>query len=129
MKRTMPWMSHCRGSAMSAASTLSVAIADCEKSYSRLFDSTWIGASGKNGTLYVGVTNDLIRRVYEHKNNLVEGFTSRYEVHQLVWFESTPSVEAAIRKEKQIKNWTRDWKIALIEENNPAWEDLYDALL
>ncbi len=89
----------------------------------------YLMASGKNGTLYVGVTNDLIRRVYEHKNNLVEGFTSRYEVHQLVWFESTPSVEAAIRKEKQIKNWTRDWKIALIEENNPAWEDLYDALL
>ena len=89
----------------------------------------YLMASGKNGTLYVGVTNDLIRRVYEHKNNLVEGFTSRYEVHQLVWFESTPSVEAAIRKEKQIKNWTRDWKIALIEENNPAWDDLYDALL
>ncbi len=75
------------------------------------------------------MTNDLIRRVYEHKNNLMEGFTSRYAVHNLVWFESTPSVEAAIHKEKQIKNWTRDWKIALIEENNPGWIDLYEALL
>lgn len=89
----------------------------------------YLMASGKNGTLYVGVTNDLIRRVYEHKNNLIEGFTSRYTVHHLVWFESTPSVEAAIHREKQIKNWTRHWKIALIEENNPAWDDLYDALL
>ncbi|MES2400374.1 MAG: hypothetical protein V4573_10355 [Pseudomonadota bacterium] len=59
----------------------------------------------------------------------MEGFTSRYAVHNLVWFESTPSVEAAIHKEKQIKNWTRDWKIALIEENNPGWIDLYEALL
>ena len=89
----------------------------------------YLMASGKNGTLYVGVTNDLIRRVYEHKNNLVASFTSRYDVHQLVWFESTPSVEAAIHKEKQIKNWTREWKIALIEKNNPGWDDLYDALL
>ena len=89
----------------------------------------YLMVSGKNGTLYVGVTNDLIRRVYEHKNDLVVGFTSRYAVHTLVWFESTPSVEAAIHKEKQIKNWTRDWKIALIEENNPGWDDLYDALL
>ncbi len=89
----------------------------------------YLMAKKKSGTLYVGVTNDLIRRVYEHKNNLVEGFTSRYAVHHLVWFESTQSVEAAIHREKQIKNWTRDWKIALIEENNPAWDDLYDALL
>ncbi|MES2192577.1 MAG: GIY-YIG nuclease family protein [Pseudomonadota bacterium] len=89
----------------------------------------YLMASVKNGTLYVGVTNDLISRVYEHKNNLVQGFTSRYAVHNLVWFESTPSVEAAIHKEKQIKNWTRDWKIALIEEKNPGWDDLYDALL
>jgi putative endonuclease len=86
-------------------------------------------ASKKNGTLYVGVTNNLVRRVYEHKHGLVEGFSSRYAVHQLVWFESTPSVEAAIHKEKQIKNWTRAWKVALIEKSNAGWRDLYDTLL
>ncbi len=89
----------------------------------------YLMASGKNGTLYVGVTSDLIRRVYEHRNGLVPGFTSRYAVHQLVWFESTPSVDAAIHKEKQIKNWKRAWKVALIEESNPTWMDLYDTLL
>ena len=89
----------------------------------------YLMASKKNGTLYVGVTNDLVRRVYEHKNGLVEGFTSRYAVHQLVWFESTPAVEAAIHKEKQIKNWKREWKVALIAKSNPEWRDLYDALL
>ena len=86
-------------------------------------------ASGKNGTLYTRVTNDLVRRVYEHKNGSTEGFTSRYAIHNLVWFESTPSVEAAIQREKQIKNWKREWKIALIEENNPGWDDLYESLL
>jgi putative endonuclease len=89
----------------------------------------YLMASGKNGTLYVGVTNNLVRRVYEHKQGLVEGFTRRYAVHQLVWFESTPSVEAAIHKEKQIKNWTRAWKVALIAKSNAAWLDLYDTLL
>jgi putative endonuclease len=89
----------------------------------------YLMASGRNGTLYVGVTNDLIRRVYEHRNGLIPGFTSRYAVHQLVWFESTPSVDAAIHKEKQIKNWNRAWKVALIEEFNPTWMDLYDTLL
>jgi putative endonuclease len=86
-------------------------------------------ASRKNGTLYVGVTNDLIRRVYEHKSGSVQGFTERYAVHHLVWFESAPSVESAIEKEKQIKNWRRDWKIALIEKENPDWQDLYESLL
>jgi putative endonuclease len=89
----------------------------------------YLMASGRNGTLYVGVTSDLIRRVYEHRNGLVPGFTSRYAVHELVWFESTPSVDAAIDKEKQIKNWKRAWKAALIEEFNPTWMDLYDTLL
>ncbi|MES2686170.1 MAG: GIY-YIG nuclease family protein [Pseudomonadota bacterium] len=89
----------------------------------------YLMASGKNGTLYVGVTSDLIRRVYEHRNGSVPGFTSRYAVHQLVWFESTPSVDAAIHKEKQIKNWKRAWKVALIEESNPTWMDLYETLL
>ena len=73
----------------------------------------YLMTSKQNGTLYVGVTNDLVRRVYEHKNGLTEGYTSRYSVHQLVWFESTPSIEAAIHKEKQVKNWKREWKVAL----------------
>ncbi len=89
----------------------------------------YLVASGKNGTLYVGVTSNLVRRVYEHKNGLTEGFTSRYAVQNLVWFESTSSIEAAINREKQIKNWKREWKIALIEENNPGWDDLYESLL
>ena len=89
----------------------------------------YLMASAKNGTLYAGVTNDLVRRVYEHKNGLADGFTSRYSVHQLVWFDSTPSIEAAIHKEKQIKNWKREWKVALIEKSNPEWLDLYPSLL
>jgi putative endonuclease len=86
-------------------------------------------ASGVNGTLYVGVTNDLVRRVHEHRTDAVPGFTSRYGVHRLVWFDRTPSVEAAIHREKQMKNWKREWKIALIERDNPQWLDLYDTLL
>ena len=86
-------------------------------------------ASRKNGTLYVGVTNDLVRRAYEHRNGLTGGFTSRYGVHRLVWFESTGSIEAAIHKEKQIKNWKREWKIALLEQSNPEWLDLYPSIL
>jgi putative endonuclease len=89
----------------------------------------YIMASKKNGTLYVGVTNNLIRRVYEHKNGLADGFTSRYAVHLLAWFESTPSIQAAIEREKQLKNWKRDWKIALIETSNADWIDLYDKLI
>ena len=86
-------------------------------------------ASERNGTLYVGVTNDLVRRVHEHRTDAVPGFTSRYGVHRLVWFDSTPSVEAAIHREKQMKNWKREWKIALIERKNPQWLDLYDSIL
>ena len=89
----------------------------------------YLMASRKNGTLYVGVTNDLIRRVHEHKGNFVEGFTKQHGVHTLVWFESTDAIEAAIQREKQLKNWKRDWKIALIETNNPLWADLYEGLL
>jgi len=89
----------------------------------------YIMASQKNGTLYVGVTNNIVRRVFEHKNNLADGFTKRYAVHTLVWFESTGSIEAAIQREKQLKNWKREWKIALIEQLNPAWKELYDGLL
>jgi len=89
----------------------------------------YLMASQKNGTLYVGVTNDLVRRVFEHKNDLVEGFTRRYGVHTLVWFESTSSIEAAIQREKQLKNWKREWKVGLIEQLNPDWNELYDGLL
>ena len=86
-------------------------------------------ASHKGGTLYVGVTRDLVRRVHEHKSDAIPSFTSRYAVHDLVWFESTNSVEAAIQKEKQLKNWRREWKVALIEASNPDWADLYGTLL
>lgn len=89
----------------------------------------YILASRKNGTLYTGVTNNLIRRTWEHKDGVVDGFTRRYGVKTLVWFESTPSVEAAIAREKQLKNWKREWKIALIEKQNRAWIDLYPGLL
>ena len=86
-------------------------------------------ASRPHGTLYVGVTNDLIRRVHEHREGLADGFTKKYDVKALVWFESTGSVEAAISREKQIKNWRREWKIALIQKGNPGWRDLYPELL
>ena len=85
-------------------------------------------ASRKEGTLYIGVTNDLIRRVLQHKNDVHEGFTHRYGVHRLVWYESTTDVYAAIQREKRLKKWRREWKIELIEENNPNWEDLYETL-
>ncbi len=89
----------------------------------------YVLASGRNGTLYVGVTSDLIKRVYEHKNNLVEGFTQKYDVHNLVYFEVTESVESAIAREKQLKKWNRAWKIRLIEKDNPEWKDLYSELI
>ena len=89
----------------------------------------YIMASRRNGTLYIGVTNDLIRRVYEHKNNLVEGFTDKYHVHKLVYWEQTENIEAAIQREKQLKLWKRQWKLALIEEHNAYWRDLYEELL
>ena len=88
----------------------------------------YILASKKNGVLYIGVTNDLIRRIYEHKNNLVDGFTKKYFVHRLVYFEQTPDVISAITREKQIKKWLRRWKIELIEKDNPQWNDLFDSL-
>ena len=86
----------------------------------------YILASRKNGTLYIGVTNDLIRRVHDHKMGLNEGFTKTYTVHNLVYFEETNEVSVAIAREKQLKNWHRAWKIALIEKQNPSWKDLFD---
>ena len=78
----------------------------------------YILCSKRNGTLYTGVTSDLIKRIYEHKNNLVDGFTKKYAVHSLVWYELHETAEAAITREKQIKGWRREWKIHLIERNN-----------
>jgi putative endonuclease len=89
----------------------------------------YILASKRNGTLYVGVTSDLIKRVYEHKESLADGFTKKYDVKQLVYFDETPNIEVAIQREKQIKKWNREWKINLIEERNPHWHDLYSSLL
>jgi len=85
--------------------------------------------SKRNGTLYVGVTSDLVQRIWQHKNNLVEGFTKRYGVHMLVWYELCGTMNAAIAREKAIKEWKRAWKIRLIEEANPEWRDLYGDLL
>ena len=88
----------------------------------------YILASGRNGTLYVGVTSNLARRVWEHRNGFAEGFTKDYGVHHLVWYECGGSVEGAITREKQIKKWNRKWKIELIERGNPHWADLYREL-
>ncbi|MBP9817765.1 GIY-YIG nuclease family protein [Candidatus Shapirobacteria bacterium] len=87
--------------------------------------SVYIMASQKNGTLYTGVTSNLARRVYEHKTGIVEGFTDRYSVHNLVYFEVHEDPISAIIREKQIKKWKREWKIKLIETKNPEWIDLY----
>ena len=86
---------------------------------------TYILASRVGGTIYVGVTNDLVRRVYEHRTKLAEGFTKKYGVARLVHFEVFGDIENAIVREKRLKKWNRAWKIRLIEENNPNWDDLY----
>jgi putative endonuclease len=91
--------------------------------------AVYIMASQKNGTLYTGVTSDLIRRVYEHKNSIVKGFTSRYSCNIIVFFEVLATMEAAITREKQIKNGSRSKKLELIEANNPEWRDLYEEIL
>lgn len=85
----------------------------------------YILASKKNGSLYIGVTNNLKKRVYEHKNNMINGFTSKYKVHRLVYYEQTNDVYQAILREKRMKKWKRQWKIELIEKNNQNWKDLY----
>jgi len=91
--------------------------------------AVYILASKRNGTLYIGVTSDLIKRIWEHKSNVVKGFTERYNVHQLVWYELHETMEAAIRKEKMLKNWKRSWKLELIESSNPDWQDLYESIV
>ena len=85
----------------------------------------YILASRRNGTLYVGVTSDLVKRVWEHRDNLAEGFTKRHGVHTLVWFEQHATMESAIAREKAIKEWKRRWKLDLVEQQNPEWRDLY----
>tara|TARA_B100001939_G_scaffold315424_1_gene300603 strand:- start:1489 stop:1782 length:294 start_codon:yes stop_codon:yes gene_type:complete len=88
----------------------------------------YILASDRNGTLYVGVTNHLARRMYEHKKHLSSGFTAKYNVTRLVYYENHDTIGAAIVREKQIKKWNRKWKLRLIEELNPTWRDLYDEI-
>lgn len=90
--------------------------------------AVYILANRKHGTLYVGVTSNLAVRVFQHKNNEVEGFTSKYAVHRLVWAEMHDAMETAIVREKQIKKWNRAWKLQLIEQENPEWDDLYERL-
>ena len=85
-------------------------------------------ASKRNGTLYVGVTSDVVGRVWEHKNDVVKGFTQKYAVHTLVWYEIHPTMESAIARERAIKEWKRAWKVRRIEETNPEWDDLYSTI-
>ena len=89
----------------------------------------YIMASKRNGTLYVGSTSDIIKRVWEHKNNIIKGFTEKYNVHQLVYYEAHQTIDEAARREKRLKNWCRKWKLNLIEELNPTWQDLYDGII
>jgi len=89
----------------------------------------YILASQRNGTLYIGVTSNLIKRVWEHKNDLAEGFTKKYGVHTLVWYEVHEDMVSAIDREKALKEWKREWKLELIEAMNPEWRDLYEDLL
>lgn len=88
----------------------------------------YILASKRNGTLYIGVTSDLPSRIWQHKNDQVAGFTQRYHVHMLIWYEVHPTMESAISREKALKEWKRAWKIKLIEDRNPYWRDLEDEL-
>ena len=89
----------------------------------------YILASARNGTLYIGVTSDLPGRIWQHRNDQADGFTKRFHVHTLVWYEVHESMESAILREKALKEWKRQWKVELIETNNPYWRDLYPDLL
>lgn len=89
----------------------------------------YIMASRRNGTLYIGVTSNLTQRIWQHKNNITEGFTKKYKVHTLVYYEQTENGRSALAREKQLKKWNRKWKLDLIEKQNPRWEDLYDDLI
>jgi len=94
-----------------------------------MFAAVYILASQKDGTLYIGVTSNLIQRIWEHKHGIKSGFTSRYRIVHLVWYETYEDIQAAIVREKQLKRWNRAWKIRMIEETNPTWRDLWDELV
>jgi putative endonuclease len=89
----------------------------------------YILASAPNGILYVGVTNDLVRRIYEHRNGLVAGFTKKFSIKRLVYFERYDDIRTAIQRERNLKHWSRTWKVRLILQNNPEWNDLYESIL
>ncbi|MDP2849603.1 MAG: GIY-YIG nuclease family protein [Sulfuricurvum sp.] len=89
----------------------------------------YIMSNKKDGVLYIGVTSDIVKRVYEHKNGFVDGFTKQYYLKNLVYYEVYDDIEEAIKREKQLKNWHREWKIELINKQNPDWEDLYESIL
>ena len=91
--------------------------------------AVYILASQKNGTLYIGVTGNLVQRIWQHKNDLVEGFTKRYGIHMLVYYELHSDINSAITREKQLKKWNREWKLGLIEQNNPQWQDLWPTII
>ena len=91
--------------------------------------AVYILASKRNGRLYIGVTSDLIKRIWEHRNNLVEAFTKRYDVHRLVWYELHEAMASAIGREKKLKEWKRVWKLELIERSNPGWRGLYHTIV
>ena len=91
--------------------------------------AVYILASQRNGTLYIGVTSNLVQRIWQHKNDLVEGFTEKYGVHSLVYFELLDDMPNAIAREKQMKKWNRAWKLSLIEKQNPTWQDLWPTIL
>jgi putative endonuclease len=91
--------------------------------------AVYILANKRNGTLYIGVTSNLVQRLWQHRNGLVEGFTKKYVVHRLVYFELHDEMEQAIRREKQLKKWNRKWKLRLIEEKNPGWNDLWEQII
>jgi putative endonuclease len=93
------------------------------------YPTVYILASQRNGTLYIGVTSDPVKRIWQHRNDVVEGFTQRYAVHLLVYFEQHVGMDAAITREKQLKKWNRAWKLKLIEERNPDWRDLWDEIV
>ena len=89
----------------------------------------YIVSNKKNGTLYIGVTNNLMRRIYEHKNGIIEGFTKKYNLNKLIYFEQTNDINSAILREKRLKKWNRTWKIQLIETLNPEWKDLSESFI
>lgn len=91
--------------------------------------AVYILSSKPNGTLYIGVTSDLVKRAWEHKNELMDGFTRKYGVHRLVYYETHADMLAAITREKQLKKWNRAWKVELIEQRNPEWNDLWDEVV